>query len=414
MADNVSQTNSAPATSSAPQSSGGSNVSSSPSRSSGNNYSGSNQSSSNNSGIMTPDEIFAEFERKIGLSDDSQMNDFSRAKKYEDKSIEDMYASLENQTQNEQENETQESQDNSEADTQNSEGIEESQETVEPEFKPYTFTGKVGNQDKTIQFNTPEQLNRAIQKAVVAEKVYKDYKALKQNVDTYKEGYEFSQRFDTLVSKEPAKLLNAITEEMGEDALKQWILQKAEYLARPAQEREIERKLAEAEELRQQMEEMKQEREMIKQQRLQSAQEADKHVVKAWGEGLLSKIATRFPEQYHGIFEKELRSTLLEGRHRRSSGETITIKTLDSIFARNVKPIIELIAAKKVDNKTINREVGKAIQSKKQDGLGRVQQAARSMQASNQTKRPAGDVDIGQLFDSLISGAERGQVKMRQ
>lgn len=360
-----------------------------------------------NDGVNSAKDIFAEFERKLGYSQDEQMDDLSKAKKYEDKSVEDLYGEFNGEKTGEELVDG----------AKEGENVQQTQQTEEKpsdEFK-YEFKGKVGSQEKELAFNNKQELDNWIKKGYVADVLYTKNKELQQQVaeaQQYKEGHEFAQRFDKMVAENPQKVLEAIIEDMDEGVLSQWLIEKAEHLSRDPKEREYERRLKEAEMIKQQMAEMRAEREQIEQQRVQSAQEADRYAVQTWGESILGKVKTSLPEEHYPIMEDVLRSSLLEGKHMQANGEVVTIKTLDKIFARRAKPLIDLIKARGVNQSTVNAKVGETIAGKKQDGLSRIQQATSSAQRSS--KPPMEDANISKMFDSLIDGVSAGRYKMRQ
>lgn len=360
-----------------------------------------------NDGVNSAKDIFAEFERKLGYSQDEQMDDLSKAKKYEEKSVEDLYGEFNGEK-------TGEELVDGAKDGENLQQTEQAEEKPAEEFK-YEFKGKVGSQEKELAFNNKQELDNWIKKGYVADVLYTKNKELQQQVadaQQYKEGHEFAQRFDKMVAENPQKVLEAIIEDMDESVLSQWLIEKAEHLSRDPKEREYERKLKEAEMIKQQMAEMRAEREQIEQQRIQSAQEADRYAVQTWGESILGKVKTSLPEEHYPIMEDVLRSSLLEGKHMQANGEVVTIKTLDKIFARRAKPLIDLIKARGVNQSTVNAKVGETIAGKKQDGLSRIQQATSSAQRSS--KPPSEDANISKMFDQLIDGVSTGRYKMRQ
>jgi len=369
---------------------------------------------SNAPGVMTPDDIFAEFSRKIGLQEDENMDDLSQARRYEDTSAQDLYDRY-NSKDKETVEEEEASQTNQMLDGETEENIMDPVET-EADDKPfeYKFKGKIGNQDKEFTFKSQEHLNKALTKAFVADKVYERYQSLKSEFDQAQEHIKFSKEFDEMVGKDPTHVLEAIVEDMDEKVLEQWLLTKAEELSRDPKQRTLEKRLKHAEMLEKKFEEMERQREELSQQRVRSAQEADNHVVAAWREGVLARAQSRIPEQHHAIVKDVLQSTLLEGSQRRKNNETVSVKTLDAIFTRRMRPILELIKAREADPKTVQREVGRAIENKKQEGLSRVQQATQSLQGRTQTRRKSdGDEDISGMFDDLINQAGRGRLKMR-
>lgn len=364
-------------------------------------------------GVFTPDDIFSEFSKKLGLDSD-MTQDFSNTKKYEDRSIQDLYDQM-GEPQNDQ-NQQENNGETENPDHTNMQGIQSETQQPEPEKDfAYEYSGKIGDEEKQIQFKSKEQLDRAITKALVADKIYKQYKEIQAKIPDLEASHAYAQRIDEMIEKEPLTLLDTIMEDIDEEMVKEWLIQKAEHYSRPQKDREIERKLKQAELLERKMAAIEQREKELEQKRIESAREADRHTVQAWGDGLMAKVRTRIPEEYFPMMKDVLQSTLLEGKNRRNNNETVTIKTLDSIFARRAKPIIELIsmAKKSGTGKTIQAEVGRAIDSKKQEGLARVQQAASGLQQKQAGTKPNRDFNVSEVFDDLIQGVGSGRYRMK-
>jgi hypothetical protein len=360
-------------------------------------------------GVYTPEDIFTEFSQKLGLGSDLEQ-DFSNTKQYDDRSIQDLYDQM-GEPKQENSGETENSEDSS-----NMQGTELKPEQVQPEKDfSYEYNGKIGDEEKQIQFKNKEQLDRAISKALVADKIYKQHKELQARIPELEASHAYAQRIDEMIEKEPLNLLDTIMEDMDEETVKDWLIAKADHYSRPSKEREIERKLKHADLLQRKLEAVEQREAELEQRRIESAREADRHTVQSWGDGLMSKVRTRIPEEYFPMMKDVLQSTLLEGKNRRNNNENVTIKTLDSIFARRAKPIIELIglAKKSASGKTVQAEVGRAIDSKKQDGLNRIQQATSSMNQKQAGTKPNREFNVSEVFDDLIEGVGTGRYRMR-
>lgn len=362
-------------------------------------------------GVYTPEDIFSEFSRKIGLESDISQ-DFSNAKKYEDKSIQDLYDHMGDS--GDEPPAATEKPAAQESDPRLPGTLDESEAAADKEFA-YEYTGKIGDEEKQIQFKSREQIDRAITKALVAEKIYKQHKELQARIPDLEASHAYAQRIDEMIEKEPLTLLDTIMEDLDDETVKDWLIAKADHYSRPVKDREIDRKLRQADILQKKLDALEQREAQLEQRRTESAAEADRHTVQSWGDGLMAKVRTRIPEEYFPVMKDILQSSLMEGRQRRDAKEAVTIKTLDSIFARRAKPIIELInAAKKAGSgKTIQAEVGRAIDSKKQEGLNRVQQAAASMGQRQQATKPNKEFSVSEVFDDLISGVGTGRYRMR-
>lgn len=360
-------------------------------------------------GAHSPSEIFRQFEQQMGMSDEEGPN-FKDAIKWKDGGIDDLL--------NEDPN-TGASPSDREGQIPNNEdgtdGQYQDPTQLDPDAFDYTFEGELGGKEHKIQFKSKEQLNTAIKKAIVSDRLYKDNKSLRTEMDSYKQDREYARSMDDYLENRPKELMDMIIEDLPEEDVKNWLLEKAEWYGQDQEVRRQAQVQKENELLRRKLAAIEEGETRLSQQRQQAALEADKYVVQSWGTGTLSKLKTRIPEQYHGMVEKELRSTLLEARHRQQNSENVDIKMLDRIFARNMRPLLDLIGTK-TNQRVVDREVGRVLDEKKQQNLTRVQTAAsqamsRSQQTPNRNKEL--EENPAKIFDMMIQGIEQGRFRLR-
>ena len=292
--------------------------------------------------------------------------------------------------------------------------IEEGNKTSFPTHK---FNKEIGGKQYDFDIKSPEQLNSIVSKAIVADQVYSKYQSLKEEAEILRSDRAVLDNIDRMLESDPHSLLDNLTEGLDDDVVRQWIIQKAEELNQDPQQRAIQRKLKEHEVLKAKMDSLIAEKEAIEQSRRNAALESDKHTVGAWLDGKRSLLAAKVPEKYMSLVEDQMKYVMLEARDRTRRKETVTIKTLDSMLTQKIKPILELIERDK-PTRDVNREVGKATQSKKEQSLSRIQSSTSQRQPqSNQTnmKKIVANKDnpIG-IFDEILKGMDSGRLHLRK
>ena len=242
-----------------------------------------------NDGVNSVDDIFADFSRSVGLDPASQGNSLENSKKYEERSVQDLYDDLDSKPEEGKDGEPS-TDATQQTDTNNTDQI------VADASKPfeYEFKTTIGDQETAINFKSKEQLDAALKKAVVADKIYDRYKKQGEELKTYKASHEFAQRFDELMEKSPTAILDSILEDMSEADQSKYLIAKAEYLSIDPRQREFDKRMKEAEATKAQLAHITAEQERLQQQRVKASQEADNHVVQSWGEGLMAKAQARF------------------------------------------------------------------------------------------------------------------------
>jgi hypothetical protein len=363
-------------------------------------------------GAHSASEIFRQFEEQVGMSDEKGP-DFKDARQWKDGDVNDLLSFGEEVDPTTGKAPAREDQMPSNED--GTDGLYQDPTELDDNSIDYTFEGKLGDKDHKIQFKTREQLDLAIKKAIVSDRLYKDNKTLRTEMESYKQDREYARNMDDYLENRPMELMDMIMEDLPEEHVKDWLLQKAEWYGQDQEIRRQAQVQKENELLRRKLAAIEEGEARLQQQRQQTALEADKYVVQSWGSGTLSKLQSRIPEQYHGIVEKELRSTLLEARHRQQNNENVDIKMLDRIFARNMKPLMDLIGAK-TNQSAVDREVGRAMDAKRQQNLTRVQTAAsqamsRTQQTPNRNKEL--EENPAKIFDMMIQGIEQGRFKLK-
>jgi hypothetical protein len=171
------------------------------------------------------------------------------------------------------------------------------EESAEPQFEvDYDYEGKVGNEDVKFKIKSKEQLDNIIARAVHYNKLVDSYKSLQKEHATYKASHEQMSAMDKALEDTPFEFAESIIEDLPEDQVKAWLLNLASTYGKPAPEREIDRKLRQAELVQQKLERIEQERELLNQQRRHAALEADKNVVKSWATEFYQRQKLAFPK----------------------------------------------------------------------------------------------------------------------
>lgn len=359
-----------------------------------------------NAGIPSTGDIFAELDRKLGMNEPTQ--DLSKAKMVETRpgTLEDLMNLGE---------------DSEEAVTEAAPVATDSEATesveAEPEAAPvnYRFKNKVGDKDYDFEIKSQEHLDRIVKKAIASDTVWKDHQALQREIAPLREAKAYMDRFESMLDENPANVLGTIADEMPEEALKDWLISKAQELSQPKEQRDIQKKLKQAELLERKFAALEAREAEMEQRRVQQARESDKKAVDSWQETWRQKLSAKVPEQYVDLVNDQLYNSLREAKERRSQGETVSLKTLDQIFAKKMRPVLALIDPKGGMAGQVDREVGKAMDSKRQQNLSRVQQMAASQARPAQTKTKMQQMldkgDMSGIFDAFAEGVGSGRIK---
>lgn len=360
----------------------------------------------------SPDAIFGDLRKQLGLdTDDSVQIDDPHTMVHEG-SEEDLFGLGAEEEATESPTTTEENQ--LTEDTSAAETVEEPAYEVD-----YAYEGKVGNEEVKLHIKSREQMDNIIARAVHYGKLADSYKTLRKEIEPLREHSKQLEFMDQQLREKPLEFINNVIEDMPDEQVREWLLQVATEYGKSAQEREVSKKLRQAELTQRQMEMIQKQQEQLERQRIQAAREADKHTVRAWADGILTRSKARIPEQFHDIVNQQLKFALMEGKEQRNKGQDVSVQTLNSIFQRNMAPYMKLISGSAKDNaKAVEKEVGKAVQQKREQSLQRVQSIASKAQPTNQQKTrmqvAAEESDVGGMFDEIIRGVKSGRIRITE
>lgn len=368
-------------------------------------------------GFTSTEDLFSSLESMIGIEDDETMPDGTSPNQFKPGTEEDLL-NLDTAEEGTGELQTEEGkEEGTPSDGTEGTDTEGSQTDSSGEaFNPMPFKRKIGDKEYDFQIKSREQFDNIVAKAIVADDVYKRYQTLNEEVETLRSDKGTLDRIDEMLESEPESFLDSVTEDMPDEVLKAWIVKKADELSTDPQQRMIQKRLKNEEILREKLAAIEEENLKLQQKRVQAAREADSHTVQAWMQTKKTMFSTKIPEKYQGLVEDQLKYVIMEARDRSRRKEQVTIKTLDSMLAQRMQPIIELVQNAKTKN--VDTEVGKAIQQKKQQGLTRIQAAASARAPTNFQKTnmqrlvQSKDNPIG-IFDEILKGMDSGQIRIR-
>jgi hypothetical protein len=116
------------------------------------------------------------------------------------------------------------------------------------------------------------------------------------------------------------------------------------------------------------------------------------------------------------MMKQQLENTLEIARARQSRGDEITIKWMDQHYRNQVKPLVDLINSRS-NKEAVNKEVGRVMADKRQNGLQRVQNLATNAQPSNADKRRKIDKELEEdplkIFDYLDKQISMGRATLK-
>jgi hypothetical protein len=285
------------------------------------------------------------------------------------------------------------------------------------DFTKHKFSQEIDGKQYDFDISTPEQLNTIVSKAIVADKVYSNYQALKKETDVLRKDRESLDNIDNMLEKDPHRLLNIFTEDLDDEVVRQWIMAKAEELNQDPQQRDTQKKLKNYAALQAKMDALTEREAALVEDRRKAAMDADRHTVGSWLDGKRSLLGSKVPEKYMSLIEDQMKYVMMEARDKTRRKEVVTVKTLDAMLNLKIKPILELISQDK-PTRNVDREVGQATQSKKEQNLSRIQSSTSQRQpAANQTgmKRLIADQDnpVG-IFEEVLKGMDQGRLKLRK
>lgn len=364
------------------------------------------------SDAMSTDDLFSQYEQSIGLND--KMPDYSDAKQYKDGTVEDLLDAAEEDYQGDPTTGEAKDEEAAPAD-ENANDLLDS--VKQDEDKPlYEFKGEIGGKERQLSIKTPEQMDRVIKRAMISDELYKRNQQKDEIISQYKPQAEAMNRLDELIEKNPMHVAKSIVEDLPEEDLKTWLMEMADWVSRPdhvKQLEKVERRAVEAERI---AEMNRKNLEDMQRRRQEAAVEADRHTVQSWSYGIMEKVTARIPEAYHGMMKQQLENTLEIARARQSRGDEITIKWMDQHYRNQVKPLVDLINSRS-NKEAVNKEVGRVMADKRQNGLQKVQNLATNAQPSNADKRRKIDKELEEdplkIFDYLDKQISMGRATLK-
>lgn len=356
--------------------------------------------------VNSSHDIFAELDRKMGLSDEPTQ-DFSQTKKMEERpgTVEDLMGLGGDE----------EGAPEATSTPDESTSTDESVATEEPAAPAvnYKFKGKVGDKEYAFDVNSPEHMDRIIRKAIASDAVWKDHQKLRVEAEELRNHKAYLDRFESMLENSPEEVLHTIADEMGEEKLKEWLISKANDLSQPKEHRDLQKRLKQAEMMERKLAAIEAREAQIEEKRIQSARTNEQQSVKTWQDTWRQKLSAKIPEQYVDLVDDQLYNSIREAKERRANNETVTLKTLDQILARKMKPVLALINS---TSGNTDREVGRALDTKKQQNLSRIQQAASSQapapKAKTRMQQMIDSGDISGIFDAFGEGVGSGRIKL--
>ena len=364
------------------------------------------------SDALSTDDLFSQYEQSIGLND--KMPNYSDAKQYKDGTVEDL---LDAAGEDYQEDPTTGEAKDEEAAPTDENATDLLDSVKQDDDKPiYEFKGEIGGKERQLSIKTPEQMDRVVKRAMISDELYKRNQQKDEIISQYKPQAEAMNRLDELIEKNPMHVAKSIVEDLPEEDLKNWLMEMADWVSRPdhvKQLEKVERRAVEAERIA----EMNHKHiEDMQRRRQEAAVEADRHTVQSWSYGIMEKVTARIPEAYHGMMKQQLENTLEIARARQSRGDEITIKWMDQHFRGQAKPLVDLINSRS-NKEAVNKEVGRVMADKRQNGLQRVQNLATNAQPSNADKRRKIDKELEEdplkIFDYLDKQISMGRATLK-
>lgn len=300
------------------------------------------------------------------------------------------------------------------------EGATDTQQTegstpTEPEFKPYSFKGKVFGSEVNQEFSSPEELNRVISRGLAAETLHKRWKASQDTIQSLQADAESGREFESFAKENPEALLDLVIEKyMDDERAMNKVLQLFEQYRAVAkmtpEEREHRRKLKVADQLIREKEAAETAKRQLEERNAQVRIEQQKVEDKNWANQELNRYANRFRNLDQSVIRQQILSVYDRMKLSRQQGVPMSSQQASNLLAQYMKPFEKLANPAQVKQK-----LGEAVNQKKAESANQLANAARQQigRESVAGSKTTGPIESADIFDLLKQKVAAGQVTLR-
>lgn len=264
----------------------------------------------------------------------------------------------------------------------------------------YYYEGKIGNEIKNVEIKDKDQLDRYIQKGLLAEKVYKEYKNLQGVVDTLQEKANAMEAMDKMLDEgKHSEVLDMIVEDMDEEALFSWVESLVENKKKPKEVRDFEREKKEIERYKKEREWEEEQKKIIAEQKAELARKQEKQQLHAWANSEFNRYISKLGDEYRPWLNKQIQLVVASQSKMLDNNNDLTIADLSAALREQLKPVLSRVSPNKMKH-----ELGKLTEVKKQDALTRLQNSTNKTSSAPQKSKlaqAAESGDVGGMFDAF-------------
>jgi len=265
----------------------------------------------------------------------------------------------------------------------------------------HIFTDKDGTE---VEFKTTADLDKAISNGRSAEKIARAYKEQKAELTKYKESHENYQQIEEMMSNDPRALLNMFTEDMDDQMLADFVLEKAEFLRQDPAARDNFRKQKAAENLLQERALLEKQQASLKAAQQASAREAEERSVSSWIDAESQKYMAKVPKEYQPYLDRQINLLLMEASRSIDSGKNLYLGEMSKNLAEVMKPLLA-----RTSPEAVKTAIGQESAAAKKANVSRLQAATAAA-----APKPAQEnlFSGGNVFERLKAGITSGKLQM--
>ena len=266
----------------------------------------------------------------------------------------------------------------------------------------HIWTDKDGTE---VEFKTTAELDKAIGNGRSAEKIARAYKEQKVELGKYKESHENYKQIEDMMANDPRGLLNMFTEDMDDQMLADFVLEKAEYLRQDPTARENLRKQKAAENLLQERALLEKQQASLKAAQQKSAREAEERSVSSWVDAETLKYLAKIPAEYKPFVDRQINLILMEASRSIDSGKNLYLGEMTKNLADVMKPLLA-----RTSPEAVKQAIGQESAAAKKANVSRLQAATAAA-----APKPAGGDNLfagGNVFERLKAGITSGKLTM--
>lgn len=289
-------------------------------------------------------------------------------------------------------------------------------ESEPPAFSPYSFKGKVLDQEVAKEFKTQKELDACIQRGLAAPRLYQDLKSLQEQTASLKEDSEVLNNWFTMAEKTPKDFLEFVFNEMElpEEVMMEFVADKFEVfkktLSMSPGEREMQAKIKAAERIMAERQAFEKAQKEASEKAQKEAQEADRKVVTNWKANAENTWKQSLPSSYHKTVEEAISMTLAWGKEYVNAYPNQPLPHVLKECDKKLKSLLTHLKNVQTPEQA-KKAAANAIADKSKEATSSLQGIAGSKQQKSDT--PNKKLTNDDLWNNLIEGARSGKFNLK-